>query len=234
MAIEITIIVPVYKAETFLHRCVDSILSQTFPNFELLLIDDGSPDRSGDICDEYAQKDSRVKVFHKENGGVSVARNMGITYAKGEWITFIDSDDYIDEKFLEHFGLDKYKTNIYLQGFKVIQNGKVIRRHCFPIAEYSIVPFHYLFYEGEMNNILNSPVCKLFKRDIIDIHKLRFDENISFGEDHLFVLSYLYHVDNATVSNSISYNYVFNDNASLTRSIIPFQKIVYYTTKTNQ
>lgn len=90
----ISIIVPVYNSENTLNRCVDSILSQTFHDWELLLIDDGSKDSSGDICDEYARKDSRIKVFHKENGGVSSARNYGIKLAKGEWIIFIDSDDY--------------------------------------------------------------------------------------------------------------------------------------------
>lgn len=91
----ISIIIPVYNAEKTLSRCVNSILNQTFQDWELLLIDDGSTDRSGELCDEYASKDQRIKVFHKTNGGVSSARNIGLDYAKGEWITFIDSDDYI-------------------------------------------------------------------------------------------------------------------------------------------
>ena len=91
----ISIIVPVYNSEKTLNRCVDSILSQTFQDWELLLIDDGSTDRSGKLCDEYALKDQRIKVFHKKNGGVSSARNIGLDHAKGEWITFIDSDDEI-------------------------------------------------------------------------------------------------------------------------------------------
>ena len=88
----VSIIVPVYNTEKFLHRCIDSILAQTYTDFELLLIDDGSKDSSGAICDEYAVKDARVRVFHKENGGVSSARNLGLDNAKGEWITFVDSD----------------------------------------------------------------------------------------------------------------------------------------------
>ena len=97
---KISVIVPVYKAEKYLQKCVDSILGQTFRDFELLLIDDGSPDGSGAICDEYAKKDSRVRVFHKENGGVSSARNKGIDEAKGEWISFLDADDYWTESHL--------------------------------------------------------------------------------------------------------------------------------------
>ena len=91
----VSVIVPVYNTEKYLHRCIDSILSQTFSDFELLLIDDGSTDQSGTICDEYARKDSRVKVFHKENGGVSSARNLGLDNTRGEWVTFCDSDDFI-------------------------------------------------------------------------------------------------------------------------------------------
>lgn len=102
---KISVIVPVYNTEKYLHRCIDSILAQTFTDFELLLIDDGSKDNSGTICDEYAAKDSRVRVFHKENGGVSSARNLGLDNAKGEWISFVDSDDYTDSYFLENFEL---------------------------------------------------------------------------------------------------------------------------------
>ena len=97
----ISIIVPIYKVEDCLHLCVDSILAQTFSDFELILIDDGSPDNCGAICDEYAEKDSRVRVIHQENGGLSAARNTGIEIAKGEYLTFIDSDDCIQNSFLE-------------------------------------------------------------------------------------------------------------------------------------
>ena len=97
---KISVIVPVYNAEKYLHRCIDSILSQTFTDFELLLIDDGSKDGSGAICDEYAAKDNRVRVFHKENGGVSSARNLGLDNACGEWVTFVDADDYVRPSYL--------------------------------------------------------------------------------------------------------------------------------------
>ena len=91
----ISVIVPVYKVEQYLHRCVDSILAQSHTNLEIILIDDGSPDRSGEICDEYAVKDSRIRVIHKENSGVSTARNAGLDICRGEYIAFVDSDDYI-------------------------------------------------------------------------------------------------------------------------------------------
>lgn len=102
---QISVIVPVYKVEPYLHRCVDSILAQTFADFELILVDDGSPDNCGAICDEYAAKDSRVTVIHQENGGLSAARNIGIDWAfansNSQWLTFIDSDDWVDCRYLE-------------------------------------------------------------------------------------------------------------------------------------
>lgn len=225
---------PVYKAEAYLHRCVDSILAQTFQDFELLLVDDGSPDCSGEICDEYAKMDKRVRVFHKENGGVSAARNEGIAHAKGEWIAFIDSDDYIDRTFLEDFGLNKYDADIYSQGYQVEMDGKVLNRHYFSVNEISSVPFVKLFVEGETRNILNSPCCKLFKREVIRTSGLAFDTSISFGEDHLFVLSYLLHVQMFVLSPAVGYHYVHYAGESLTRKVIPFDKILYYAEESHQ
>lgn len=98
---KISVIVPVYKAEKYLHKCVDSLLAQTFTDFEILLIDDGSPDKSGEICDEYALKDNRIRVFHKENGGVSSARQCGLDNARGEYIIHADPDDWVEANMLE-------------------------------------------------------------------------------------------------------------------------------------
>lgn len=97
----VSVIVPVYNVEKYLSRCIDSIINQTYKNLEIILVDDGSPDRCGDICDQYAIKDSRIKVIHKKNGGLSDARNAGINLAKGDYITFIDSDDWIHPKYIE-------------------------------------------------------------------------------------------------------------------------------------
>ena len=102
---QISVIVPVYKVEDCLNRCVDSILKQSFSDFELILIDDGSPDQCGAICDEYAKKDNRIVVIHQNNGGLSAARNAGIDWAfansQSEWLTFIDSDDWVHPEYLE-------------------------------------------------------------------------------------------------------------------------------------
>lgn len=96
----ISVIVPVYKVEPYIHRCVDSILAQTYTNLEIILVDDGSPDRCGEICDEYAAKDDRIRVIHQENSGVSAARNAGLDHCTGDYIAFVDSDDYIENSML--------------------------------------------------------------------------------------------------------------------------------------
>jgi glycosyltransferase involved in cell wall biosynthesis len=97
----ISVVVPVYKVEKYIHECINSVLGQTYKNFELILVDDGSPDTCGEICDDYSRKDTRVRVIHKKNGGLSDARNAGIDIAKGEYITFIDSDDYVHQDYLK-------------------------------------------------------------------------------------------------------------------------------------
>ena len=97
----VSIIVPVYKAEKYIHQCIDSLLAQTYRNIEVILVDDGSPDHCGKICDEYAAKDSRVKVIHQQNGGVSAARNTGIAHSRGEWIAFVDADDSVTCAYIE-------------------------------------------------------------------------------------------------------------------------------------
>ena len=119
---KISVIVAVYKAEAYLHRCVDSLLAQTFQNFEILLIDDGSPDHSGKICDDYAKQDARIRVFHKENGGVASARQCGIDHAKGEYTTHVDPDDWVEPTMLEDLyrkakeeGADMVLSDFYLE-----------------------------------------------------------------------------------------------------------------------
>ena len=98
---KISVIVPIYKVENYLKRCIDSIRKQTYQNLEIILVDDGSPDMCGEMCERYAQEDSRIRVLHKENGGLSDARNVGIEAATGEYIAFVDSDDWIDDKMYE-------------------------------------------------------------------------------------------------------------------------------------
>ena len=128
----ISIIVPVYNTEKYLHRCIDSILAQTFTDFELLLINDGSKDNSGKICDEYAAKDSRVRVFHKENGGVSSARNLGLNEAQGKWIYFVDSDDTLQLYALQELvnWINNDKIDLIMAGYYVYDENERIKNLC--------------------------------------------------------------------------------------------------------
>ena len=116
---KISVIVPVYNAEKWLHCCIDSVLAQTYTDFELLLVDDGSTDRSGKICDEYESIDSRVKVFHKKNGGVSSARNFGIINCIGDSLTFIDSDDWVTNEYLENI-VSHEKYDLVISYYKAV------------------------------------------------------------------------------------------------------------------
>ena len=118
----VSVIVPVYKTEKFIHRCIDSVLNQTYSNWEMILVDDGSPDACGQICDSYAEKDGRIHVIHQENQGLSAARNAGIKICKGEWIYFLDSDDFIVEDALEKmiFFSKSGTYDIIMAGFSII------------------------------------------------------------------------------------------------------------------
>jgi len=122
----ISIIIPVYKVEKYLKKCVDSILRQTYKNIEIILVDDGSPDECGKICDKYAKLDDRIKVIHKENGGLSDARNVGIAVSSGKYITFVDSDDYVELDYIEYLYdlIIKYNVNISFCKYTVIYQGK--------------------------------------------------------------------------------------------------------------
>ena len=149
----ISVIVPVYNVEPYIHRCVDSILNQTFTDFELILVDDGSPDNCGAICDEYAAKDNRITVIHKENGGLSDARNAGIDWAfansDSEWLTFIDSDDWVHSKYLEALFCAAKKNNTYIS-----------------ICMYKICNRSFVFDDYYEDNVVLADVEDLFCKNI--------------------------------------------------------------------
>lgn len=197
---KISVIVPVYNTEQYLPRCIDSILSQTFTDFELLLIDDGSKDNSGKICDEYAAKDSRIRVFHKENGGVSSARNMGLNNAQGEWITFVDSDDYL----IEHSGFNLLaRTDIEadLIVYSFLWNNELVR--C-PSSNH----FEEIFFSYHSIVIWS----KIYKRSIIQQNRLYFNEMIHLGEDQLWFSEYIKHTSTYLCNEAILYKYNCMEN----------------------
>ncbi len=217
MTPKISVIVPVYKVEKYLHRCIDSILSQSFTDFELILVDDGSPDNSGKICDEYAQKDSRIRVFHKPNGGVSSARNLGLDNAIGKWIAFIDSDDYVDKDYLyELYSLvEKYNGDfIATIEYKV---------HATTETNYlSFKDFNLLFTDYKFDNG-PGPVGKLFKANIIAHNNMRFKINMNYGEDSVFVYRYLLNIKDIVLIFSDKYQYDRSCPNSLSKSINSYE-----------
>lgn len=213
---QISIVVPVYNVEKYLRRCIDSILAQTFTDFELLLIDDGSKDSSGSICDEYAKKDNRIRVFHKENGGVSSARNVGLDNAQGDWICFCDADDWVKSEFLSTFRNMMKDGDLLSQGFHSFNwqnNGdKDIFEATGIYQRDDLLKFLLQLHE---KNQLGFIWCKSFKRKIINENHLKFDKDIHFMEDLMFVLQYCTYIKSINNNALCLYQYKFTDSGKV-------------------
>ncbi len=207
----VSIIVPVYNAEKTLDRCVDSILKQTYRDFELILLDDGSTDASGEICDSYKEKDERVSVVHKENTGVSDTRNQGIAMAAGEYIQFLDSDDWITPEATSLFVhtaqdacCDMVISDFYrVIGERVSQKGAIEDDGLMDRAAYanSMMQKPADFYYGVLWN-------KLYRRSIIEEYHLRMDSEVSWCEDFMFNLEYVRHAERIYALKVPVYYYV--------------------------
>ena len=212
---KISVIVPIYKTEAYLRRCVDSILAQTFTDFELILVDDGSPDKCYAICEDYKAKDSRVIVVHKKNGGVSSARNAGLDAVRGEFVTFVDSDDYVKPAYLREL-LEKNADF-------VCQNGDILKEDGTIAFERSIETFHTRdlsvedVYQMVYNDSLGYTLGKALRLDIIRKNHIRFRENIKFMEDTLFMTEYALKCKSVVVEDIRNYCYIlYRDSRSLT------------------
>ena len=202
---EISVIVPVYNVENYLVRCADSILAQTYTDFELILVDDGSPDNCGLICDKYGQKDSRVHVIHQENRGVSAARNAGLNLACGTYVTFIDSDDWIKPDYLEK--LICYKADL------VCETGILIDEKTLKETRRSLKSDMYNTSDENLELLLldgtfDFTCAKLFLLEKIRQNCLRFDERIDFAEDTLFAVQYAKCSENICVADEANYCYM--------------------------
>ena len=217
---KVSIIIPVYNVEKYLHRCLDSVKSQSYSNIEVLLIDDGSKDKSGVICDEYVASDSRFHVYHKDNEGVSKARNTGLDHANGDWITFIDSDDFISNTYLENL-IKPILNNTevdFVHGcgtyFANGQAGSIIEKFEDEISSDTVQLF---------NRFKGFVCCKLFKRELIEHpiseKPLRFDYRIRYSEDMVFTLEYVLNVKTYAFSREVGYFYNRDNNSSATHSI---------------
>lgn len=211
----ISIIVPVYKVETVLPVCLDSILKQSFQDFELLLIDDGSPDRSGIICDEYAQLDGRIRVFHQKNGGVSSARNRGLREAKGEYLVFVDSDDWIQNNFFLLIQSYLGKFDIIFLGLDFVTSDGYSNQKLIPPFRISdndngtLSEMLYALFEIDLLGYMCSIVVR---RDIVAEYSLKFNEGFSLHEDSLFYFDCCMHASTFVSLAHAPYKYVHYEN----------------------
>ena len=201
----ITIIIPIYKVEYYLGRCVDSVLAQTYKNMEIILVDDGSPDRCGELCDEYAKMDARIKVIHKKNGGLSDARNKGIDIAKGEYITFLDSDDWIHEKYIETLYklLKDTHSDISVCNFIKTSNEDVQLSTAEEVFEYSkLQALEELL--GRYYVQLTTAWGKLYKRSLFE--NIRFPVG-RIHEDEFTTYKLIYNADKVALTTAELYYY---------------------------
>ena len=205
MCPKISIIVPVYNVERYLRRCVDSIVAQSFQDWELLLIDDGSSDNSGMICDEYAEKEDRIKVFHKKNGGVSSARNVGLDNANGEWIMFVDSDDWIEKTMLEENLIHSECYEVIRCNMKVITNNSIIINYNYINEKWTYD--EYLLRVVSRQTILGV-YAGLFQRTLFNRDsRIRFDLRYTMGEDWLVLFYILKKTRKIKLLDKPLYNY---------------------------
>jgi glycosyltransferase involved in cell wall biosynthesis len=219
---QISIIVPIYKAESTIGRCVDSLRSQTLSDIEIILIDDGSPDRSGEICDAFAEMDKRIRVIHKKNGGVSSARNAGLEIASGKYLMFCDSDDYVAPEWCQwmYEAMEQEHVCMSVCGVADVANQKII-------STLGVLPNHVV-KRNEFVQLLSHVgihlMCnKIFRTETIRSSNLKFDTQLSRCEDLLFVIDYLLHTDCEDLFSYGSpalYHYVASGADSLSRAYV--------------
>ena len=209
----VSVIIPVYKVEKYLRRCLDSLIAQTFADWQAICIDDGSPDRSPAILDEYAARDARIKVIHRANGGVSSARNLGIENASGNYIHFLDADDWIDPEYYQAMvtvATDS-DADMVVSGF--VSDNKYTK----PIVYRDVKLKRKIADKLRLTYALtDSYVWRyLFKADFVRTKKLLFDTNLIAQEDTLFVLNAIADANAIVTVPWVNYHYMFNENSAL-------------------
>lgn len=214
--IKISVIIPIYNAERFLRKSIESVLAQSFNNIELILVDDGSIDNSSKIIDQYASHNGKIIAIHQTNAGVSKARNTGIERATGQWIYFLDSDDWIEPDYLLNFIKDVENYDMIIQGFtKDNQDTGITKNVKFDVnrnlKNYEVIEMLQLKKNTHNGYLWH----RLFKRSIIDENHLRFIEGCSFAEDGIFFLQYMKYVKKTNILGTAGHHYVIH-NSSLT------------------
>jgi len=215
----ISIIIPVYNVTRYLDECVSSVVEQTYHEWECILVDDGSTDGSGAICDEWVKRDERIRVIHQENGGVSRARNRGIKEAKGEFVVFVDSDDWLGKDHLDKL-IEAPVADLVVSGVKhLMKNGECVEfkplcDKTFKISPESVQEFVAL----NRNYLLYAPYVKLYKRTILESYNICFPVDCHYGEDLQFNLRYLDYVKTITQVEDSSYYYRRGDETLSTKT----------------
>ena len=212
----VSIIIPVYNSEKYLEDCLNSVVAQSYKNIEIILIDDGSIDSSGDICDNFALSDKRIKVAHNTNHGVSYSRNMGIDMATGEKCLFVDSDDTVSTEYVSQFIslVCEQDFDLVIGNIKDIYKNSTKDRKLPSKLTGSLRKDFYALFKVP---ILSGPVCKVYDTTILKENNIRFDETICYSEDLLFNITYLEYVNKYAVVNYATYNYFHRDENSLSK-----------------
>lgn len=204
-----TIIVPVYQTEKYLSKCIESVLAQSYKNWELLLIDDGSSDNSGVICDSYRQIDTRIRVFHKVNSGVSAARNLGLEKSQGDYVLFLDSDDYLDENTLEICSDHIIKGNLDLFQFSirgVTENYNETPKTTIRRKSTEVLDGQQYLKKGEL---IVGAGGSCIRKSIIQENKIRFNEKVRLAEDQMFTLACISRSKRIQFFDKSLYNYLY-------------------------
>ena len=226
----ISVIIPVYNAEPFLPACLDSVLSQDYSSFEILVIDDGSTDNSAAIIDRYAAREPRIVALHQSNAGVSAARNRGLAEARGEYIAFVDADDRVTSSYLSH--LLSVQADLMIAGISLLyESSGRTESHGFEHTRSAHTDRErgMIFADAEIHDTTKGPCNKLFRREIIEQHHLRFDPRYSYGEDHLFVLEFVKHCHSIAQIAHTDYLYIHRPTAaSLTHRLLPYKALSAY------
>lgn len=219
----VSIIIPVYNAEKYLKRCLDSVVNQTYPNLEIIIIDDGSTDCSGEICDDYERKDSRIHAFHNKNFGVSHARNKGLNVCTGDFIAFIDSDDFVSDDYIESLIKPLQQDNYDLvmcnySDFYPKGNSKIREKSHF-LSQKELNKLTGNFYEDYhiFKQLLWFPCFKIYKKSIVNDNYIRFPEDMTDGEDQVFNFCYYEHVRRYYYVNYPLYVYCHCNELSLSK-----------------
>lgn len=215
----VSVIVPVHNSSSYLQRCVDSILSQSHKDIEIILVDDGSTDNSGEICDGYAETDNRVRVLHTENHGVSSARNTGINSSTGNFIFFVDSDDFIETYAIHSLvkGFNQSHADIVVGAFNKVKNGKIISEvRDFTVNEQltkkGIIEYTLSYLRNpRRHQLLMSSWAKLFRSSIIKNNNVRYNTELRTSEDVAFNFDYLKNAQTAYFINDVIYNQLKHD-----------------------